>query len=57
MEEVRKLILEIERLSIKFQLLHKELEHMQVRSKHGPSYYFIKMFMIIVLCFILKFYF
>ena len=48
-EEVRKLTLEIECLSDKFQMLHKELEHTQLRSKYGPSYYFIKMFMIIVL--------
>ncbi|KDO67836.1 hypothetical protein CISIN_1g041503mg [Citrus sinensis] len=36
-EEVRKLTLEIERLSDKFRLLHKELEHTQLRSKYGLS--------------------
>lgn len=34
-KEVRKLTFEIECLSVKFQLLHKELKHTQLRKKHA----------------------
>ena len=68
-DEVRKLALEIECLSVKFQLLHKELEHMrerevqrrllddELRKREAPRYDFIKILMIVVLCFLLKYYF
>ena len=68
-DEVRKLALEIECLSVKFQLVHKELEHMrerevqrrllddELRKREAPRYDFIKILMIVVLCFLLKYYF
>lgn len=56
-EEVRKLTLKIERLFVKFQLLHKELEHTQLRRKHTSGDNFIKLFVIIVLYIIFKIYF
>lgn len=68
MEEVKKSVLEFEYLSVKFQLLHKELEHMQecevqmklfydeLRMRQTPRYDFIRILVIVVLCFILKCY-
>ena len=68
-DEITKLGLEIECLSVKFQLLHKELEHMrerevqrqllddELRKREAPRYDFIKILMIVVLCFLLKYYF
>ena len=68
-DEVRKLALEIECLSVKFQLLHKELEHMrdrevqrrllddELRKREAPRSDFIKLIVIVVLCFLFKYYF
>ena len=68
-EEVRKLTLEIECLSVKFQLLHKELEYMQqcevqrqlfddeIWRRQTLGYDFIRTFVIVVLRFIYMFYF
>lgn len=67
-EEVRKLALEIHCLSAKFQSLHKELEHMrecevqrrflddELRRRQTPRYDFIKILVIVVLCFLFKYY-
>ena len=66
-DEVRKLALEIECLSVKFQLLYKELEHMrdrevqrqllddELRKREARQYDFIKLIMIVVLCFLFKY--
>ena len=68
-DEVRKLALEIKCLFVKFQLLQKELKHMREREVHrrllddelqkreASRYDFIKILMIVVLCFLLKYYF
>ena len=66
-DEVRKLALEIECLSVKFQLLHKELKHMrdrevqrqllddELRKREAPRSDFIKLIVIVVLCFLFKY--
>ena len=66
MEEVRKLALKIECLSVKFQLFYKELEHIQecetqrrlfdgeLRRRQTPCYDFIRILVIILICFIFK---
>lgn len=49
-DEVRKLALEIECLSVKFELLQHEL-----RKREAPRYDCIKLIMIVVLCFLFKY--
>ena len=68
-EDVWKLALEIECLSVKFQLFHKQIEHIQecemqrqlyddeLRRRHTPRYNYIKILVIVVICYIFKCYF
>ena len=53
MEEVRKLALEIECLSVKFQLLYDD----ELRMRQTPKYDYIKILVIGVICYLFKCYF
>ena len=52
-EEVRKLALEIECLSVKFKLLYDD----ELRRRQTPKYDYIKILVIVVICYLFKCYF